>query len=811
VNNADLISVSIKDFRSISGRVNIPLDAPIVIIHGVNGAGKSSVLTAIELALTGAAAGLARGDETQTQHLVHRGRAEAEVSLSSVIDGHESTNRLVVAADGSLTVEPALSVDDRRTFVERCYLAQSTVSRLLDIYQNKVGGESALTRFVKDLLGLDRLEALIDGLFPVGDRRRLRNLLPALGEVESEEKRLKGLQGLAQLRLTNANLEMGEAQIQLAGAWAKLLPEAGERLQRMEPGQLLALEMSATDGPTPTELEATRQELLGLRLRVASIPADEQSRTADLENRAGRAATALAEWQGAVGTALNSTLERLSQRFPDLPTLSTGPTLALRAARERVGAEKARIQKLADADARATREMALAREQLSKAQERGKRLSAALVDQPDRILGLTEVLVELVPHLDGEVCPVCERDYSEISRTPLADHLAKHVASMNFEAKRLQGVVESIREGKADERRLTNVIEELAQSQLSPEGRVENRRMLAELGQDEQALAALSPLVERGDALFAAERETRAQLLELRNATSRTAEVRQAAAQAALALGTSRMGETEPLEHVISRLLADTETRLAQKRRHVALRSVIAELSERLAESLRERDAAFADLADLNEQLSHCQRALEAFDARRDLAKNLASEAEAARTRVVRQVFNHSLNRIWRDLFVRLVPSEPFVPAFRTITGTNGRVAAELETQHRDGGTGGNPSYMLSAGNLNTGAVTLFLALHLSVDPRLPWLILDDPVQSMDEVHIAQFAALLRTLAKHQDKKLIIAVHERSLFEYLALELSPAFPGDKLITVELSRPDGGITEMNPEFITWQDDRAFAVS
>ena len=48
---------------------------------------------------------------------------------------------------------------------------------------------------------------------------------------------------------------------------------------------------------------------------------------------------------------------------------------------------------------------------------------------------------------------------------------------------------------------------------------------------------------------------------------------------------------------------------------------------------------------------------------------------------------------------------------------------------------------MLSAGNLNTAALTLFLALHLSVEPRFPWLVLDDPVQTMDEVHIAQFAA----------------------------------------------------------------------
>jgi len=49
----------------------------------------------------------------------------------------------------------------------------------------------------------------------------------------------------------------------------------------------------------------------------------------------------------------------------------------------------------------------------------------------------------------------------------------------------------------------------------------------------------------------------------------------------------------------------------------------------------------------------------------------------------------------------------------------------------------------------------------------------------MDEVHIAQFAALLRTLSKEHGRKIIMAVHERPLFDYLALELTPAFDGDR--------------------------------
>jgi len=66
--------------------------------------------------------------------------------------------------------------------------------------------------------------------------------------------------------------------------------------------------------------------------------------------------------------------------------------------------------------------------------------------------------------------------------------------------------------------------------------------------------------------------------------------------------------------------------------------------------------------------------------------------------------------------------------------------AAVLETRYRRGGKGADPRTMLSAGNLNTAAFTLFLALHLTVTPKIPWLLIDDPVQSMDEVHISQFA-----------------------------------------------------------------------
>jgi DNA repair protein SbcC/Rad50 len=159
-------------------------------------------------------------------------------------------------------------------------------------------------------------------------------------------------------------------------------------------------------------------------------------------------------------------------------------------------------------------------------------------------------------------------------------------------------------------------------------------------------------------------------------------------------------------------------------------------------------------------------------------------------------VFNDQLNKVWRDLFVRLAPAEDFVPSFFLPLGDRAKESRPvLRTLHRSGEQGGAPGAMLSTGNLNTAALTLFLALHLSAKAKLPWLLLDDPVQSMDEVHVAQFAALLRTLSKEHHRQVFIAVHDRPLFDYLSLELSPAFSGDELITIELSISSAGRTRV----------------
>jgi recombinational DNA repair ATPase RecF len=64
--------LEVTNFRSIKGTIHAPLDAKVVLVHGENGAGKTSLLSAIELALTGRVISLQRADPQYMSQLLYR-------------------------------------------------------------------------------------------------------------------------------------------------------------------------------------------------------------------------------------------------------------------------------------------------------------------------------------------------------------------------------------------------------------------------------------------------------------------------------------------------------------------------------------------------------------------------------------------------------------------------------------------------------------------------------------------------------------------------------------------------------------------
>ena len=77
-----LKSITITNFRSIRGEVTIQLDAPVVLIYGQNGAGKTSILSAMELGLTGRIPSFELFDPDYTSHLLHKEAEEGYISVT---------------------------------------------------------------------------------------------------------------------------------------------------------------------------------------------------------------------------------------------------------------------------------------------------------------------------------------------------------------------------------------------------------------------------------------------------------------------------------------------------------------------------------------------------------------------------------------------------------------------------------------------------------------------------------------------------------------------------------------------------------
>ncbi|WP_156418554.1 AAA family ATPase, partial [Aureimonas sp. D3] len=158
-----LKELDVTNFRSIRGHVHAPLDAQVVLVHGENGAGKTSLLSAIELALTGGVQFLRRADPKYAAQLMHRSAQEGGVSLTTA-DTASSWYGATVTAEG-IGRASSLAASEAAFFSERSYLPQALLGQLLQIYQDSgSGADSPLARFVSDLLRLDRLDAIENGL-----------------------------------------------------------------------------------------------------------------------------------------------------------------------------------------------------------------------------------------------------------------------------------------------------------------------------------------------------------------------------------------------------------------------------------------------------------------------------------------------------------------------------------------------------------------------------------------------------------------------------------------------------------------------
>jgi DNA repair exonuclease SbcCD ATPase subunit len=250
--------------------------------------------------------------------------------------------------------------------------------------------------------------------------------------------------------------------------------------------------------------------------------------------------------------------------------------------------------------------------------------------------------------------------------------------------------------------------------------------------------------------------------------------------------------------------------RLASLGITATLENVLGELRE-LVRSLEEREAALGMLRSRGEDLAlqlartgelarrtellRQRETLAADVARRDLDLDRRRETgavgeqlldalrDAASTLVGAQL--GTIEPLAQRIYARVDPH----PAFRdvaltsTFRGGRGRVEAEI-SDTLSGAKSPMPGTVLSSSQLNALAVAIFLALNLGV-PALPVeaVLLDDPLQSLDDVNLLGLVDLLRRAKeRHQ---LIISTHDPRFAALLERKLRPVGKS-RTVVIELS-------------------------
>lgn len=110
-----------------------------------------------------------------------------------------------------------------------------------------------------------------------------------------------------------------------------------------------------------------------------------------------------------------------------------------------------------------------------------------------------------------------------------------------------------------------------------------------------------------------------------------------------------------------------------------------------------------------------------------------------------------------------------------------------------------DPGTLLSTSQANAVAVSLFLAFNLGLTPtRLTSVVLDDPLQNLDDVHLLGLVDLLRRLLPH--RQVVVTTHDPSFAALLTRKMRPVRPEDRLHLVRIAKWDRRGPELGMEVV-----------
>jgi hypothetical protein len=155
--------------------------------------------------------------------------------------------------------------------------------------------------------------------------------------------------------------------------------------------------------------------------------------------------------------------------------------------------------------------------------------------------------------------------------------------------------------------------------------------------------------------------------------------------------------------------------------------------------------------------------------------ERLTRDAKAAEIEIVQGVIAAQMP-VLRALYQRLNPH----PLFDGLDVTYGNFDGKGEVYYRArrGDTTGNVSMMFSSAQLNAVGVCIFLSLSLMRPAGgVSWVLLDDPIQNMDDYNILGLVDLLRSF--RGQRQVIVSTHDDQIGELLRRKLRPQRPEER--------------------------------
>lgn len=361
-------------------------------------------------------------------------------------------------------------------------------------------------------------------------------------------------------------------------------------------------------------------------------------------------------------------------------------------------------------------------------------------------------------------CPVCG---SMIHPREVAEGLQARTASAASVAA-AQAVTQSAEE---DVSRFEALIEELRRSESDLLARTEERRGLAAALR--QALATLeavqaappSPALKFTAAMGSVEV---ADLAPRSDASDATDDPDGRFFGAWIEVRETRLRDLERLSAALSALANAADS--------AAAAGSAARLAAERAAALPRQETQFDEA---QARLRTQEQAYEAARRTESATTSLSQRATAAAAELFRQRFD-ALEPLMNDIYSRLDPHPAFKRLDFRIETYRARGTATANVVDDEEQIEANPMLVFSSAQANAVVLSAFLALGWAAGARgLPFVLLDDPLQAMDDVNVLGFADLARRIRRQ--RQLVVATHEDRFASLLERKLIGRADGEELV------------------------------